>query len=65
MLQLVDALQVVSQANAERNLQVKLREDTQLRVDELEESLLEKEQEINKLQALVARLQGEVGPRRV
>lgn len=58
--ELVDALQVVSQANAERNLQVKLREDTQLRVDELEESLLEKEQEINKLQALVARLQGEV-----
>ncbi|CAL1569124.1 unnamed protein product [Knipowitschia caucasica] len=58
--ELSEALQMASQANAERNLQVKLREDTQLRVDELEEGLLAKEQEADKLQILVTRLQGEV-----
>lgn len=51
---------MASQAAVERNLQVKLREDTQQRVDELEEQLLSKEQEIDKLQILVTKLQGEV-----
>ncbi|XP_069562550.1 myosin heavy chain, embryonic smooth muscle isoform [Brachyistius frenatus] len=55
-----EALQVSTQAAAELNLQQKLREDAQLRVEELEESLLEKDQELQKLQALVSRLQGEV-----
>lgn len=49
-----------TQANAEMNLQQKLREDAQMRLDELEESLLEKEQEEQKLQTLVTKLQGEV-----
>ncbi len=60
--QLSEALQVSTQASAELNLQQKLREDGQLRVEELEESLLEKEQELQRLQTLVARLQGEVFP---
>lgn len=51
---------VSTQANADMNLQQKLREDAQMRVDELEESLLEKEQEVQKLQILVTKLQGEV-----
>ncbi|KAJ0057634.1 hypothetical protein NL108_011575 [Boleophthalmus pectinirostris] len=58
--ELAEALQMASQSTAERNLQMKLREDTQLRVDELEESLLAKQQEIDKLQILVTKLQGEV-----
>uniref|UniRef100_A0A8C6UY18 Myosin tail domain-containing protein n=1 Tax=Neogobius melanostomus TaxID=47308 RepID=A0A8C6UY18_9GOBI len=58
--ELNEALQVAAQASSERNLQVKLREDTQIRVDELEEGLLAKQQEIDKLQILVTRLQGEV-----
>lgn len=49
-----------AQATAELNLQQKLRDDGQLRVEELEESLLEKEQELQRLQTLVGRLQGEV-----
>ncbi|KAK7896031.1 hypothetical protein WMY93_021356 [Mugilogobius chulae] len=63
--ELSEALQMASQANVERNLQVKLREDTQLRVDELEERLMAKEQEIDKLQILVSKLQGEVSGRLV
>lgn len=59
-LQLGDALQVSTQATVELKLQQKLREDDQLRVEELEESLLEKNQELQKLYALVSRLQGEV-----
>ncbi|CAJ1071119.1 uncharacterized protein LOC121525252 [Xyrichtys novacula] len=58
--ELSEALQVSTQATAELNLQQKLRDDGQVRVEELEESLLEKEQEVVKLQALVNKLQGEV-----
>lgn len=49
-----------TQATAELSLQQKLREDSELRVEELEESLLEKEQELQRQQVLVSRLQGEV-----
>lgn len=59
-VQLSEALQVSTQATAEINLQKKLREDAQLRVEELEESLLEKDQELQRHQILVSRLQGEV-----
>ncbi|XP_030599132.1 uncharacterized protein LOC115789761 [Archocentrus centrarchus] len=58
--ELGEALAASTQANAEMSLQQKLREDAQMRVDELEESLLEKDQEVQKLQALVSKLQGEV-----
>ncbi|XP_028457974.1 rac guanine nucleotide exchange factor JJ [Perca flavescens] len=58
--ELAEAQQVSTQATAELSLQQKLREDGQLRVEELEESLLEKEQELQRLQLLVSRLQGEV-----
>lgn len=58
--ELEEALQASTQATAELNLQQKLREDSQLREEELEESLLEKEQELQRLQALVSKLQGEV-----
>nr|XP_057912514.1 cingulin-like protein 1 [Doryrhamphus excisus] len=58
--ELAEALQMSSQCTAEFNLQQKLRQDAQLRVEELEESLLEKEQELQRLQAIVNRLQGEV-----
>ncbi|KAM9794444.1 uncharacterized protein ACBT44_018503 [Syngnathus typhle] len=58
--ELADALQMSSQSAAELNLQQKLRQDAQLRMEELEESLLEKEQELQRLQALVVRLQGDV-----
>lgn len=59
-LQLGEAVQASTQASAELNLHQKLREDSQMRVEELEESLLEKEQELQKMQLLVNRLQGEV-----
>lgn len=49
-----------TQSAAELSLQQKLREDSELRVEELEESLLEKEQELQRQQVLVSRLQGEV-----
>lgn len=49
-----------SQAQAELSLQQKLREDSELRLEEMEESLLEKEQELQKQQLLISRLQGEV-----
>uniref|UniRef100_A0A8D3E2P0 Myosin tail domain-containing protein n=1 Tax=Scophthalmus maximus TaxID=52904 RepID=A0A8D3E2P0_SCOMX len=58
--ELGDALLVSTQAATELNLQQKLREDAALRVDELEESLLEKDQELQRLRSLVGRLQGEV-----
>ncbi|XP_056259595.1 cingulin-like protein 1 [Seriola aureovittata] len=58
--ELSEAVQVSTQTAAEMSLQQKLREDAQLRVDELEESLLEKDQELQKLEALVSKLQGEV-----
>lgn len=58
--QLAEALQVSSQAQAELSLQQKLREDSELRLEEMEESLLEKEQELQRQQLLISRLQGEV-----
>ncbi|KAI3361928.1 hypothetical protein L3Q82_012276, partial [Scortum barcoo] len=58
--ELGEAMQTSTQATAELNLQQKLREDVQMRVEELEETLLEKEQELQRLQTLVGRLQGEV-----
>nr|XP_043868860.1 uncharacterized protein LOC122758656 [Solea senegalensis] len=58
--ELSEAVQVSTQAVAEMNLQKKLRDDAHLRVEELEEALLEKDQEVQKLQILVNRLQGEV-----
>ncbi|KAM9820224.1 uncharacterized protein ACB057_000824 [Neosynchiropus ocellatus] len=58
--ELAEALQMSTQNSAEVNLQQKLREDAQNRVEELEELMLEKDQELQKLQVLVTRLQGEV-----
>uniref|UniRef100_A0A8C3AA85 Myosin tail domain-containing protein n=1 Tax=Cyclopterus lumpus TaxID=8103 RepID=A0A8C3AA85_CYCLU len=58
--ELAEALQGATQASVELSLHQKLRADSQLRVEELEESLLEKEQEQQRLQTLVSRLQGEV-----
>lgn len=58
--QLAEALQASSQIQAELSLQQKLREDSELRVEEMEESLLEKEQEVQRQQGLISRLQGEV-----
>ena len=51
-----------TQASAELGLEQKLRADALLRVEELEESLLEKTQELQRVQLVVSRLQGEVGP---
>lgn len=58
--ELSDALQESNQARTELSLQQKLRADAQLRVEELEESLLEKDQELLRLTQIVNRLQGEV-----
>lgn len=58
--QLADALQEGNQARAELSLQQKLRAEVQLRVEELEESVLEKDQELLRLTQIVSRLQGEV-----
>ncbi|KAJ3605349.1 hypothetical protein NHX12_027396 [Muraenolepis orangiensis] len=58
--ELGDAVLMSSQAGAELNLQQKLRDDVQLRVEELEESLLEKDQELQRVHDIVSRLQGEV-----
>ncbi|XP_058271933.1 cingulin-like protein 1 isoform X2 [Hemibagrus wyckioides] len=58
--ELAEALQMGSQSTAELSLQQKLRVDAQLRVDELEECVLEKDQELMRLQQIVSRLQGEV-----
>ncbi|XP_017348715.1 cingulin-like protein 1 isoform X2 [Ictalurus punctatus] len=58
--ELSEALQQASQVSSELSLQQKLRVDTQLRVEELEECVLEKEQEIISLKQIVSRLQGEV-----
>ncbi|KAK5851664.1 hypothetical protein PBY51_023202 [Eleginops maclovinus] len=58
--ELAEALQVSTQATAELSLHLKLREDDRQRVEELEEVMLEKEQELQRLQNLVSRLQGEV-----
>lgn len=58
--ELSEALQAASQASSEKNLHLKLREDAQLRVDELEEELLTKEKENDRLQILITKLQEEV-----
>uniref|UniRef100_A0A3Q1B252 Myosin tail domain-containing protein n=1 Tax=Amphiprion ocellaris TaxID=80972 RepID=A0A3Q1B252_AMPOC len=58
--ELSEALQISTQAAAELSLHQKLRDDAQLRVEELEETLLEKDQELQKLQISISRLQGEV-----
>ncbi|XP_051534094.1 cingulin-like protein 1 isoform X2 [Myxocyprinus asiaticus] len=58
--ELSDALQESNHARAELSLQQKLRADAQLRVEELEESVLEKDQELLRLTQIVSRLQGEV-----
>ncbi|XP_014830369.1 PREDICTED: cingulin-like protein 1 isoform X4 [Poecilia mexicana] len=58
--ELSEALQSSTQNSAELNLHLKLREDAQMRVEELEEALLEKDQEVQRLQLLVSKLQGEV-----
>ncbi|XP_056587425.1 cingulin-like protein 1 isoform X2 [Triplophysa dalaica] len=58
--ELADALQESNQARSELSLHVKLRADAQLRVEELEESILEKDQELMRLTQIVSRLQGEV-----
>lgn len=58
--ELADALQDANQARSELNLQQKLRADAQLRVEELEESVLEKDQELLRLTQITSRLQGEV-----
>ncbi|XP_056146795.1 peripherin-like isoform X2 [Lampris incognitus] len=49
-----------TQAGADLSLQQKLREDVQLRMEELEEILLEKDQELQRTQEIINRLQGEV-----
>lgn len=59
-LQLGDALQNLTQVSTELSLQQKLRDDAHLRVEELEETLLDKDQELQRLQSLVSKLQGEV-----
>ncbi|XP_018611379.1 cingulin-like protein 1 isoform X2 [Scleropages formosus] len=58
--ELGEALKAASQADAERRLYQKLKDDAQARVEELEESLLERAQELQKTQQTVIRLQGEV-----
>ncbi|XP_016380006.1 cingulin-like, partial [Sinocyclocheilus rhinocerous] len=58
--ELADALQEGNQARVELSLQQKLRADVQLRMEELEESVLEKDQELLRLTQIVSRLQGEV-----
>ncbi|XP_059398143.1 cingulin-like protein 1 isoform X2 [Carassius carassius] len=58
--ELADALQEGNQARAELSLQQKLRADDHLRMEELEESVMEKEQELLRLTQIVSRLQGEV-----
>ncbi|KAL0963235.1 hypothetical protein UPYG_G00351500 [Umbra pygmaea] len=58
--ELSESLQTATRATAELSLHQKLRDDAQLRVDELEEIHLEKCQELQKVQEIVNRLQGEV-----
>ncbi|XP_075885380.1 uncharacterized protein LOC142890323 isoform X2 [Nelusetta ayraudi] len=58
--ELAEALQSTTQSATELSLQQKLREDSELRVEEMEESLLEKEQELQRQLILISKLQGEV-----
>ncbi|XP_036383659.1 cingulin-like protein 1 isoform X2 [Megalops cyprinoides] len=61
--ELVVALQASSQAAAELSLQKKLRADALQRVEQLEDSLMKKTQELQRAQQTVTRLQGEVSDR--
>ncbi|XP_023667466.1 uncharacterized protein [Paramormyrops kingsleyae] len=58
--ELGDALKAASQSAIELSLQQKLKNEAQLQVEELEESLLENTQELDKAQQIVRRLQGEI-----
>ncbi|MFT7815375.1 cingulin-like protein 1 isoform X1 [Arapaima gigas] len=58
--ELGEALKAASQADSERSLYQKLKDDAQRRVEELEESLLERTQELQKAEQTISRLQGEV-----
>ncbi|XP_035996590.1 cingulin-like protein 1 [Fundulus heteroclitus] len=58
--ELSEALKMSTQNSAELSLQQKLRQDAQDRVEELEESLLEKDQECQRLSQTVEKLNAEV-----
>ncbi|KAI1904874.1 hypothetical protein AGOR_G00010160 [Albula goreensis] len=58
--ELAAALQTSTQSTAELSLQQKLKNEAEARLEELEESLLEKNQELHLVQQTVSRLQGEV-----
>ncbi|XP_071029943.1 cingulin-like protein 1 isoform X1 [Oncorhynchus clarkii lewisi] len=58
--ELAEAQQRATQASAELSLHQKLRDGDQLRVKELEETILEKGQELQRAQQTVSRLQGQV-----
>ncbi|KAG9354089.1 hypothetical protein JZ751_012213 [Albula glossodonta] len=58
--ELAAALQASTQSTAELSLQQKLKNEAEARLEELEESLLEKNQELHLVQQTVSRLQGEV-----
>ncbi|XP_066567048.1 myosin heavy chain, embryonic smooth muscle isoform isoform X4 [Amia ocellicauda] len=58
--ELGEALQISTQSTAELNLFQKLKNDSQQRVADLEENLLQRTQELQKAQMIVNRLQGEV-----
>ncbi|KAM4533179.1 uncharacterized protein V3H82_026776 [Fundulus diaphanus] len=58
--ELSEALKMSTQNSAELSLQQKLRQDAQDRVEELEETLLEKDQECQRLNQLVEKLNAEV-----
>ncbi|XP_064833350.1 cingulin-like isoform X1 [Oncorhynchus masou masou] len=58
--ELGEAQQRATQASAELSLYQKLRDGDQLRVKELEETILEKGQELQRAQQTVSRLQGQV-----
>ncbi|XP_045076098.1 uncharacterized protein LOC121573373 [Coregonus clupeaformis] len=59
-IELGEALQKATQASAELSLHQKLRDDALLRVEELEETLLERGQELQTAQQTVSLLQGQV-----
>ncbi|KAJ8007391.1 hypothetical protein DPEC_G00117020 [Dallia pectoralis] len=58
--ELSEALQTTTRATAELSLQQKLRDESGSRVEELEESILEKSQELHRAQEMISHLQGEV-----
>ncbi|KAJ8402102.1 hypothetical protein AAFF_G00373370 [Aldrovandia affinis] len=59
-MELEEALQECSQVKTELSLHQKLKDETEVRVDELEESLMEKSQELQRAQQIINKLQGEV-----